>query len=112
MLSENKCLPWQIDDVAIDGVKAAQLTFLENWCAWTAIPFCNSSGGSVFRFEQAGDSADYPVVVTGWNWNGWTGAAGRGPLDSLWAKGLGAPGFLHALLRAQIAYLWLSKLSP
>jgi hypothetical protein len=70
MLSENKYLPWQIDDFAIDGVKAAELTFLQMWCARTAIPFCNSSGGSVFRFEQVGDSADYPVVVTGWNWNG------------------------------------------
>jgi hypothetical protein len=100
MLSENKCLPWQIDDVAIDGVKAAELTPLETWRAWTAVPFFNSSGESVFRFEQAGDSAGYPVAVTEWNWNGWTGAAGRGPLDSLWAKGLRAAGFLHALLRA------------
>jgi alpha-L-arabinofuranosidase len=38
--------------------------------------------------------------MTEWNWNGWWGEAGRrAALNSTFAKGIGAAGYLHALMR-------------
>ena len=39
--------------------------------------------------------------MTEWNWNGWWGGPfrGRAPLDSLFARGIGAAGMLHAIMR-------------
>jgi len=43
----------------------------------------------------------YKVAVTEWNWNGWWRFNGHKPaLDSSFAKGLGAAGYLHAFMRA------------
>jgi alpha-L-arabinofuranosidase len=42
----------------------------------------------------------YRIAVTEWNWNGWWRLeAGKPPLDSRYAKGLGAASLLHAICR-------------
>lgn len=99
-LSEHRYVPWEINEVKRGETKlrASDLTLKETWNAWVGVPDMDAMGRSVLRLHHASQTT-YPVAVTEWNWNGWVGDAGEGPLESLWAKGVGAAGFLHAMLR-------------
>jgi alpha-N-arabinofuranosidase len=97
--------PWQIREVrrGDEPVAVAHLTARDIWYAWVTAPDIDPAGQSVLRrgeLEQA-RRLGYPVAMTDWNWNGWWAAPLRdqAALNSLWAKGLGAAGILHAILR-------------
>ena len=97
--------PWQIREArrGEEIVDAGRLSAEEIWYAWVTLPATDGEGQSVLvrdELEQA-RRLGYRVAMTEWNWNGWWGPSlrGRVALDSLLAKGLGAAGILHAILR-------------
>ena len=95
--------PWGMTEVFRGDQKVAveTLTATDIWKAWTAITEFDEQGQSVWRSSalDSARSAGYRVAITEWNWNGqWH--AGVAPLNSRWAKGLGAAGFIHAMMRA------------
>jgi alpha-N-arabinofuranosidase len=88
-----------------------RLTARDFWYAWVTVSQIDPEGQSVLRksaLTQA-RTLGYQIAVTEWNWNGWwnclwagipaTMSYGRAPFDSLLAKGIGAAGILHALMR-------------
>jgi alpha-L-arabinofuranosidase len=86
-------------------VPAEKLTAGDIWNAWVAVPSFDGNGLSVLPREmtESARKAGAKVAVTEWNWNGHWGNGeirGKAALDSLWAKGVGAAGYLHALMRA------------
>ncbi len=101
-------VPWGIRSINRDGndVPVENLMSEEIWNAWVAVPQMDSNGLSTFdcpALRQA-RRLGYPLAVTEWNWNGWwaLGRGGRGKrpaLDSSFAKGIGAAGYLHAFMR-------------
>lgn len=97
--------PWQIREIrrGDEQVDAGSLTTKDIWYAWVTVPQIDSAGRSCLRrseLEQARD-LQYRVAMTEWNWNGWWGDPARGhvALDSLFARGVGAAGILHAIMR-------------
>jgi alpha-N-arabinofuranosidase len=99
-------LPGDITPATIirDGrrVRPRDLSPEETWNAWVAVPNDFSpQGESTAEGPALLAAARYggKVAITDWNWSGrwWRGT--RGPLDSAFAKGVGAAGFLHAILR-------------
>lgn len=97
--------PWRISDVISSGKKIPvdALSASEIWYAWVAMPQFGEDGQSVLRHPgiNAARSLGYKVAVTEWNWNGWWAHSEPKPaLDSSFAKGLGAAGYLHAFMRA------------
>jgi alpha-L-arabinofuranosidase len=63
----------------------------------------DSEGRSVLSHPgiEAARRYGYKVSVTEWNWNGWWRLSGPQPaLNSGYAKGIGAAGYLHAFMRA------------
>ncbi len=96
--------PWAMTDVFRGGRKIAfeELSAEEIWYAWTAITEFDEYGQSVWRSRglEAARRAGYRVAITEWNWNGWwRNTASTPPLNSRWAKGVGAAGFIHAMMR-------------
>ncbi len=104
-LSQHNYTPWELRNDNLQkrgaGWSVDQLTAEDVWYAWVAVPGLNSAGESVLAGTAIteGRARGYKVAVTEWNWNGWWGVSGA-PLDSHLARGLGAAGFLHALMRA------------
>ncbi len=103
--------PWRIGEVTRNGqtVPVAELSARDIWYAWLAVPGIDPvTGESALDNEvfAAARRMGLQVAETEWNWNGgWWGHRDAPPgerpaLDSLFAKGLGAAGILHALLRA------------
>jgi alpha-N-arabinofuranosidase len=98
--------PWGISAVTRDGnkVEAADLTEREIWYAWVATPNIDDRGCSSLANPtvRAAQQLGYKVAVTEWNWNGgWWSHPPPRPLSNSWfAKGVGAAGFIHALMRA------------
>ena len=97
--------PWAINQVLRNGkeVPMQELTAEEIWRAWVAVTQFDTNGQAVI--DQPGINAarkfGYKVAVTEWNWNGWWRHDGpRTALDSSFAKGLGAAGYLHAFMRS------------
>jgi alpha-L-arabinofuranosidase len=97
--------PWRIREVrrGDEHVDAASLSARDIWYAWVTVPQMDSAGQSVLsrnEFDQA-RTLGYPVAMTEWNWNGWWDhpLSGRVALSSLFAKGVGAAGILHAIIR-------------
>ncbi len=97
--------PWQIREVQRAGkpVDASNLSAQDIWYAWVTVPRIGEDGQSVLvrdELEQA-RQLGYRVAMTEWNWNGWwaQSVANRAELDSLLAKGVGAAGILHAIMR-------------
>jgi alpha-N-arabinofuranosidase len=97
--------PWRIAQVLRRGkpVAIADLTEEDAWYAWVTLPAIDEGGQSVLargELEQA-RRLGYPVAMTEWNWNGWWGLppGAEPPLNSLFAKGLGAAAILHAIIR-------------
>ncbi len=98
--------PWAIREVRRDGetVGPAELSAADIWRAWVATPHIDDAGLAVFT-DGLIDTArrdGFKIAVTEWNWNGWWSVDNRDELalDSIFAKGVGAAGFLHALMRA------------
>jgi len=84
--------------VAIEKLSAEDI-----WYAWVAITGFNEQGQSTYpsRGLKAAREAGYRVALTEWNWNGWWRITGSTPaLNSRWAKGVGAAGFIHAMIRS------------
>ncbi len=100
--------PWAIREVKKkDGsvVPFDKLTAEDVWNAWVAVPGMDASGLSCFNMWEidAARQEGTKLAMTEWNWNGWwhlVEGSLHPPLDSCWAKGIGAAGFLHALMRA------------
>jgi alpha-N-arabinofuranosidase len=97
--------PWAITRVLKNGKEFAmqELAADEIWRAWVAVTQFDANGQSVIDHPgiNAARRLGYKVAVTEWNWNGWWRREGPRPaLDSSWAKGLGAAGYLHAFMRA------------
>lgn len=96
--------PWGIKKVVRDGaeVPLEKLTAEEIWYAWVASPKIDAQGQSMLEANvwKAAPAVGCQVAVTEWNWNGgWGHGPVRPALDSELAKGLGAAGFLHGLMR-------------
>ncbi|KPJ72315.1 MAG: hypothetical protein AMS14_08000 [Planctomycetes bacterium DG_20] len=99
-------VPWGIQKVERDGrdVPVEDLTAEDIWNAWVAVPQMDAEGLSTFdsgALRQA-RRLGYPLAVTEWNWNGWWRLGreeARPALNSSFAKGLGAAGYLHAFMR-------------
>ncbi len=98
--------PWGMREVTKAGktVPARELTDAAIWYAWVAMPAIDEDGRSVLRKSgiQVAGELGYKVAVTEWNWNGgwWGHPAPQPSMNSRFAKGVGAAGFLHALMRA------------
>lgn len=106
-LVQHEYMPWRIERVEREGkdVPLAELTAEDVWKAWVAIPqSCDERGESAIGGVAIGEARrrGYRAAVTEWNWNGrWAPALrAAAPLDSLWAKGVGAAGYLHAFMRS------------
>ena len=98
--------PWKMSEIRRGGkpVDVAGVTAQDVWYAWVSVPGFDDRGQSVFR-RSALDQArrlGYQVGMTEWNWNGWWRLpdGGQPPLDSPFAKGMGAAGMLHAIMRS------------
>jgi alpha-N-arabinofuranosidase len=99
--------PWDIKEVKKNGeaYPIKQMTETEIWNAWVSAPVNDAVSGmsrfplvdSYARVSQSG----YPLACTEWNWNGWWQgqALEDACLNSRFAKGIGAAGFIHALMR-------------
>lgn len=97
--------PWSITNVARNGkeVPAHEVPAGEIWNAWVAVTWFDANGQSILNHSgiNAARRLGYKVAVTEWNWNGWWGRTGPRPaLNSSFAKGLGAAGYLHAFMRS------------
>ena len=98
--------PWKIRYVKKHGVETHRdsLSDREIFQGWASVPEIDSNGFSVLdnnRFRTA-RGPGYPIAMTEWNWNGWWNVDSTDPdnLGSYWAKGVGAAGFLHAMMRS------------
>jgi len=102
--------PWAIQQVSYRGkpIQRDKLKAEDVWYAWVGVPSFDIEGRAAFdkpfldsitkRFE-----GKWKIAQTEWNWNGWTedsGKYGKITLDSLYAKGIGAAGYLNAFIRA------------
>jgi len=89
---EKDGIPWTVENLSEENV----------WYAWVGTPNSfNSNGESIIGGVAIteGRSQGYKVAITEWNFNGWWEEPDP-PLDSFWARGMGAMGYLHAFIRA------------
>ncbi|RYG48741.1 hypothetical protein EON79_03585 [bacterium] len=99
--------PWEIKEFEKEGkgVPTEDLSETDIWNAWVAPwPVNESTGQARVDLNTVNDSGKhgYPVAITEWNWNGWWGpeAYPKAKLKmSLMARGIGAAGYLHAMMR-------------
>ncbi|MFP4061076.1 MAG: alpha-L-arabinofuranosidase C-terminal domain-containing protein [Bacteroidales bacterium] len=97
--------PWGINKIlrGEEELPRDSLTEEDIWKAWVAVPEFNDEGMSVIDNGVYNMMKDvgYPVAVTEWNWNGWWGmnSVDQDQLGSHFTKGMGAAGFIHALMR-------------
>ena len=97
--------PWAMTEVFRVGrkVEIEELSAEDIWYAWTAMTEFDEHGQGVYHSPgiEAARRTGYRVAITEWNWNGWwRNTASRPPLNSRWAKGVGAAGFIHAMMRS------------
>jgi len=95
-------VPWGIGKVTAGGkdVPIDKLTPADIWYAWVSVPRMDELGRSVMPGMHRLRRLACKVAVTEWNWNGWWGRESQPALNSSFAKGVGAGGYLHALMRA------------
>jgi alpha-N-arabinofuranosidase len=97
--------PWQIREIrrGDSQVDAATLSDKDLWYAWVTLPQIAPDGQSCLQRSELDQARNrhYKVAMTEWNWNGWWGPEIREQVtfDSLFAKGIGAAGILHAIMR-------------
>lgn len=106
-LADHFYTPWSIAGAVKDGqpYPAEALTRRDVWNAWvSAAPVDDATGLSIMPLARVVDAPahGYPIAVTEWNWNGGWNLPPGAPvaLDSQLAKGFGAAGMLHGLMRA------------
>lgn len=97
--------PWAITEALKNGqeIPIHEMAADEIWRAWVAVTHFDTNGQSIISHPgiNAARRRGHKVAVTEWNWNGWWRREGPRPaLDSSFAKGLGAAGYLHAFMRA------------
>jgi len=101
--------PWGIGKITRGDqeVPVEKLSGEDIWYAWVTVPDIDEHGLSVVNDGVMGQARKngYKVAVTEWNWNGgwWGHREAQRPvpaLDSRLAKGIGAAGFVHALMRS------------
>ncbi|MBL7188138.1 MAG: hypothetical protein ISS70_17585 [Phycisphaerae bacterium] len=97
--------PWSITKVLKNGreVPGDKIPAEDIWRAWMAVTRFDAQGLSILDHPgiQAARRNGYKVSVTEWNWNGLWRLPGPQPaLNSSYAKGIGAAGYLHAFMRA------------
>lgn len=97
--------PWAIMKVTRSGreVPKHEIPAGDIWNAWVAATWFDANGQSILNHPgiNAARQRGYKVAVTEWNWNGWWGRTGSRPvLNSSFAKGIGAAGYLHAFMRS------------
>ncbi len=102
--------PWKIrrKEMLLHGqlVEWDSLTDKQLWHAMVATPDVDKDGQSVLESDNEiirwgfalARKHSWPVAMTEWNWNGFGDE--RGVLTSYYAYGMGAAGFIHALLRS------------
>ncbi|MFC1557904.1 alpha-L-arabinofuranosidase C-terminal domain-containing protein [candidate division KSB1 bacterium] len=95
--------PWGIREVKRDGktVPVESLSAADIWNAWTAVPDFDEQGLAVMKHQLLMEARNegFRIAVTEWNWNGWWSNQ-PAALSSSFAKGIGAAGLLHALMRS------------
>ncbi len=97
--------PWGMREVIREGqrVDPSELTEEEVWRAYVSVPeVSDETGMSLYPLYFDADTSGYPIAATEWNWNGWWAlpAEEDRPMDSYWARGVGAAGILHGLIRS------------
>jgi alpha-N-arabinofuranosidase len=97
--------PWAIKKVVENNreVQIKELSDEEIWRAWVAVTQFDDNGQSIINHPgiNSARKLGYKIAVTEWNWNGWWRLKESEPaLNSSFAKGLGAAGYLHAFMRA------------
>jgi alpha-N-arabinofuranosidase len=97
--------PWSITKIVKNRKKVPidELSAEEIWRAWVAVTWFDDNGQSVINYPgiNAARRGGYKVAITEWNWNGRWRLSGPAPaLNSSFAKGLGAAGYIHAFMRA------------
>jgi alpha-N-arabinofuranosidase len=95
--------PWAIKEIEKDGklIPVETLSAPDIWNTWVATPHFDDKGLSVMRHPLLTEArrAGYKLAVTEWNWNGWWSVHPTA-LNSSFAKGVGAAGILHGLIRS------------
>lgn len=97
--------PWQIREILRAGkpVDVKSLSTQDIWYAWVTVPRIDAAGQSILVRDELNQARElgYSVAMTEWNWNGWWGQsiANRTEPSSLYTKGVGAAGMLHAIMR-------------
>ena len=97
--------PWGINKILSNDKEIPRDSISEEaiWKAWVAVPEFDAAGMCVLdnRVYNMVKLAGYPIAVTEWNWNGWWGinSVDQDQLGSHFTKGMGAAGFIHALMR-------------
>ena len=95
--------PWAIKEVEKDGksIPVETLSASDIWKAWVATPQFDKDGQSVLRLPILTEARreSYKIAITEWNWNGWWNVQ-PAALSSSFAKGVGAAGILHGLIRS------------
>ena len=96
-------VPWGIKEVRKDGkpIPVETLSVSDIWKAWVATPQFDKDGQSVLRLPILTEARreGHKLAITEWNWNGWWNVH-PAALSSSFAKGLGAAGILHGLMRS------------
>ncbi len=106
-LAYHPYLPWEINAIVKDRdtIPVDTLSKEEIWNAWVATPSIDSMHGeSVFLpddYYHHVIESPYDIALTEWNWNGWWDGDLQkdAALDSKFAQGVGAAGWLHAMMR-------------
>lgn len=96
--------PWIIDEIRYQDEKVPITDIPEEdvWYAVVSAPEMNEDGFSCLRGSRdwtwtLADKQEWAIAMTEWNWNGW--GQGDRITNSEWAQGMGAAGFIHAMLR-------------
>ncbi len=99
-------LPWGVREVQRQGVTVPldAVSPEEAWYGSVATPAINpetfQSELPEFQDWSLARDLGLPLAVTEWNWNGWWVHRGGGPTLSEIARGVGAAGMLHAMMRS------------
>ena len=105
-VSHHLYLPHNTRTVQKNGVDVAMtdLTSEELWNAGVSTPFMDKDGQAVLQgnplpgrnIPELAEKYHWKIAMTEWNWNGW---ANNDTANSLFMKGIGVAGFLHAIIR-------------
>jgi alpha-N-arabinofuranosidase len=105
-LADHYYAPWEMSTFQLDGkpYPVEKLTPKEVWQGWVSVfPVEPTTGQARMTLNVLRDKPRhrYPVAITEWNFNGWWTSESwrKGALDSSLARGVGAAGMLHALMR-------------